>query len=132
MLARAKRSPLAKSRPTYGLEHVQRGDGNAFGPTVDAPILNALVAPLGPCASVQQYADQEKVEHPLALLRVIDLLRPRRQKVCDSVSPTNAEMLVPAMARDGRERGIVVTLHSLRLAIGNASNHAMDSVSNLP
>jgi hypothetical protein len=36
--------------------------------------------------------------------------------VCDSVAPTNAEMLVPAVARDVGEGRIVVTLQGSRLA----------------
>ncbi len=100
--------------PTYRLEHIQGCDGNAFGPPVDSPVLHALVLPFCASTGIQQHADQEQVEHPLALLRVVDLLGPRRQKVGNPVAPTDAKVLVSAVSGDAREGGIVVSLSSRR------------------
>jgi hypothetical protein len=68
---------------------------------------------LGPSPGIQQHADQEQIDQALALFRVVDFLRPCRQKMRDPVPSTDPEMLVPAVWRDARERRIVVALRTL-------------------
>ena len=96
--------------PTYGLEHLQSSNGNAFGSPVNPAILVALIAP--PCAStgVQQYTDEEEIDHALALFRVVDIFGECGQEVSDAVATADGKVLVTAVARNGCERGIIISL----------------------
>ncbi len=99
----------AERASTYGLEHVQGCNGNTLGPSVDSPVLYALVLPFRASTGIQQDADQEKVNHALALFCVVNIL-PRRQEVGNPIAPTDTKVLVPAVSRDAREGRIVVSL----------------------
>lgn len=97
---------------TYSLEHLQSRNGNALGSSVHPPILLALVAPLGASSSVKQDADEEEVDQASAALGVVDFFRPRGEELGNPVAASHTEVLIPAVARDARERGVIISLQS--------------------
>lgn len=94
---------------TYCLEHLQTCNSNTLRSPVDTAIFCALVAPLSPGTSVQQHADQEQINQTAALFGIVSAV-PRGQQMRNPISSTHTKVLVSAMARDTRKRGIVVSL----------------------
>lgn len=97
-------------RETDGFEHLQTGDGETLGATVNATVLLALVAPLGSGSGVEEDADEEEVYEAAAALGGVDFVGPGGEELGDAVAAADAEMLVAAVARDGGEWSIVVSL----------------------
>lgn len=103
--------PTKTRNPTYSLKHLQTSNGNAFGSPVDPTVLIALVAPLGAGTGVQQYTDKEEIDQALALFRVVDIFGECGQEVSDAVAAADGEVLVTAVAGDGCERSVIVSLY---------------------
>ena len=95
---------------TYRLKHFQASNGQALGSPVNTAVLAALVAPTDARSCVQEHADKEKIQQHPALFRSVDIVRECHKKMGNPVPPTNAEVLVSSMRRNGGKRRLVVSL----------------------
>jgi len=94
----------------YRLEHLQTRHGDAFGPSVNFAVLPALEAPLGARASIKKHAHKEQVDQPPAPLCIVDILGESRQELSYAVAAADSKVLMAAMGRNARKRGVVVSL----------------------
>ena len=97
-------------KTTHRLEHLQARNGQTLGPPIDPAVFGALVTPVRAGTSVNENAHEEKINHALAFLGVVDILGKGREKVSDAVSAADSKMLVATMWGDTGKRRIVVPL----------------------